>query len=299
MALAIKYSRLHYLCGAVAIILGAVVTTGTVSTRDECTVEEINQFGFCHLTALRVLFASLSAVATSVTAIQTFMDYQKGSERNKKVADEYSSLERGIDTILRIPVTGRDDPLTTLQSLRNRYDDITANAPPIRDEDEELETRARSNSRRTRQPSILPTSMPPAPLPNLGPSIGVQNLIKILNDSSSEQDGEIDLDEHLPQASDDSQVEGILKRCRNSSGSEIDVNIAMARKNLQRVASTLFHPTPKSHREQLTSSHLTNTPPADVERVEEVITESSGSHDSGSQEFESYPVTLQVPDGEV
>jgi len=131
--LARKYNRRHYIFGLPAILLAAILSSGILSTFQNCddcngnqgTVEcEIIQY-------LRLVFGLLGIVNTALVGFQTFMNYQEEAEKHKSAADDYGSLFRLLDSMILMPGPIRGDPITSLQNIRSRYDDLVRRSPSL------------------------------------------------------------------------------------------------------------------------------------------------------------------------
>lgn len=131
--LARKYNRRHYIFGLPAILLAAILSSGVLSTFQNCsdcsgsqgTVEcEIIQY-------LRLIFGLLGIVNTALVGFQTFMNYQEEAEKHKSAADDYGSLFRLLDSMILMPGPIRGDPITSLQNIRSRYDDLVRRSPSL------------------------------------------------------------------------------------------------------------------------------------------------------------------------
>lgn len=122
-----KYGQRHYIFGLPSTLLSGIVSAGSFSTFENCDSNKD-----CATTEyVRLTFGILALVATTLTILQTFMNFQERSSDHKKAADNYAELYRDIDSLLILPVAVRGDPVSTLQGLRSRYDDIARRAPTL------------------------------------------------------------------------------------------------------------------------------------------------------------------------
>lgn len=132
--LSIKYSRRHYYIGIPTTMVTTAVSTGILSTfknSDDPDTQIIDQY-------TRLAIGIVGLVGAMLSALQTFMEYQKLSESHKVAADSYETLYRDIDTIIQVPSTVRGDPLELITGIRERYDEIRKKSPQLVDYDLDL-----------------------------------------------------------------------------------------------------------------------------------------------------------------
>lgn len=132
-SLARKYNRRHYIFGLPAILLAAILSSGILSTFQNCSKCDENQGVVeCEIVQyLRLVFGLLGIVNTALVGFQTFMNYQEEAEKNKSAADDYGALFRLLDSMILMPGPIRGDPITSLQNIRSRYDDLVRRSPSL------------------------------------------------------------------------------------------------------------------------------------------------------------------------
>lgn len=122
------YGKRHYIFGLPAALLSGFVAAGSFSTFENCGCDQTD----CSTSEyVRLAFGMLALIATTLTILQTFMNFQDRSSEHKKAADNYAELFRDIESMLMIPSPVRGDPITSLQGLRTRYDDIARRSPTL------------------------------------------------------------------------------------------------------------------------------------------------------------------------
>lgn len=132
--LSIKYIRRHYYIGIPSIMVSTAVSTGILSTfknSEDPDTQIADQY-------TRLVIGIVGIAGAMLSALQTFMEYQKLAEAHKIAADMYETLYRDIDTIIQVPSTIRGDPLELITSIRERYDEIRKKSPQLVDYDLDL-----------------------------------------------------------------------------------------------------------------------------------------------------------------
>ena len=120
------FSRRHYIFGAPAVILAAITTAGIFATFQSCPEEDCAAEEW-----IRIATGVISMFSGGLTAFTAFMNYSDVAGDHKKAADEYGRLYRSLDSTLLTPGPLRGDPQSSLQDIRNQYDDIVRKAPTL------------------------------------------------------------------------------------------------------------------------------------------------------------------------
>ncbi len=127
-----KYGRRHYIIGIPATLLEAVVTVGVLSTFRNCNdCDDLKSVRCKSDQWIRLSIGLLGIIAVSLSALQTFMNYQESSEKHKNAASEFENLYRVIETLLQVPGSVRGDPISTLHSLRDQYTTLVRSSPQL------------------------------------------------------------------------------------------------------------------------------------------------------------------------
>ena len=122
-----KNNMKHYMLGIPAIIISALVSTGSLSTFEDCSDNEN-----CKTKeAIRLTAGIFGIISTSLMGLSTFLNYQKKEEEHKSSADECGSLYRILDTMLLVPGPIRGDPISTLYNFRRQYDNLIRRSPTL------------------------------------------------------------------------------------------------------------------------------------------------------------------------
>lgn len=131
--LARKYNRRHYIFGLPAILLAAILSSGVLTTFQNCSdCDDNTNIVECQIVQyFRLLFGLLGILNTALVGFQTFMNYQEEAEKHKSAADDYGSLFRLLDSMILMPGPIRGDPITSLQNIRSRYDDLVRRSPSL------------------------------------------------------------------------------------------------------------------------------------------------------------------------
>lgn len=183
-----KYNKRYYIIGVPASVCAAVVASGILATFKNCNECSAGcvpaASGSCDNDEwIRLLMGILGVVSIALTCISVFMNYGQASSDNKNSASDFGSLAREIDAVLMAPVSTREDPITFLQGIRAKFDDISKNSP-ILSTKISLEYRTIEEKRKMSMPG------PPSPDSIQGRGIGrrtkipdASSLAKILIDN--------------------------------------------------------------------------------------------------------------------
>ena len=126
------YNLRHYLFGVPTIILSAIISSGIFATFENCSTCDNQYQAKCIITVIiRIIIGLLQIIVVALSAFNTFMDYSDASADHKMAADKYGSLYRDLDSLLLIPGPLRGDPVTVLNEIRRRYDDMVIDAPNL------------------------------------------------------------------------------------------------------------------------------------------------------------------------
>lgn len=190
LELARKYSQRHYFFGVPATVLSALISTGIFATFRNCNDCENQSSYKCAADQwIRLAIGMLGLISAGLSAFQTFMNYQSEAENHRTAADDYGSMYRILDTMLMIPGPVRGDPVSTLQSLRNQYDDLIRRSPTLpKTQDEELSYEV-IQQKKLRAPQPDQFSFPSSVIG------GIADLKKMMSGSSDDnQDQKADLE---------------------------------------------------------------------------------------------------------
>jgi hypothetical protein len=80
---------------------------------------------------LKIVCAVLSFIALGVMTAGVTLGFQDKATKHKSTADSYESLYDLIKSITQSPLQDRGDPASVMNNLRDIFDDILKNAPPI------------------------------------------------------------------------------------------------------------------------------------------------------------------------
>ena len=127
-----KFSRRHYLFGGPAIVLSTIVSVGIFATFRNCDDCDDQNSSKCEVDQwIRLTSGIIGLISMGLTAFLTFMNYADTAADHKTAADDFGSMFRNLDTMLIVPPPVRGDPQTTLQSIRNQYDDLVRRSPTL------------------------------------------------------------------------------------------------------------------------------------------------------------------------
>ena len=118
----IRDAKKYYYFSVPSALCQALVTTGIFSTI-ECMES--------YFSWIRILVGILSTATTFISAYMLIMKFESSSDDNKSASDQYESLYRDIDVIMQLSPHSRGPPNTTMQFIKNRYDDIVRKSPVI------------------------------------------------------------------------------------------------------------------------------------------------------------------------
>lgn len=129
-----NYNRKYYLLGVPATILSTIVSSGILTTFKNCNVCSDGcipaSSGSCNSDEwIRLAMGLIGIFSIIFTCVSLFMNYGNQSSNSKNAADSYEEITRDIDAILQKPISTRGDAITTLDSIRTRFDDISKKSP--------------------------------------------------------------------------------------------------------------------------------------------------------------------------
>lgn len=122
-----SYGKRHYFLGLPTTVLGTLTSTGTIATFQNST-DTISSSTYQWI---RLVIGIVGYIGVVLAAIMTFMNYQEAAQKNKTAADDYGQLSGVIDSLLILPIIIRGDPVTTLKSIRDKYDELVKNSPTL------------------------------------------------------------------------------------------------------------------------------------------------------------------------
>jgi len=131
-----KYTRLYYLLGVPTAILTTVVSSGILTTFQNCNVctEQCSPDASSLCASdeyIRLAMGILGVVSLVLTSVMIFLNYGASGVDNKNASDDYGELVREIDTIVETPIISRPDPIISLHQMRTKFDDIAKKSPSI------------------------------------------------------------------------------------------------------------------------------------------------------------------------
>lgn len=134
-----KYSRLYYLIGVPTTILSTIVSSGVLTTFQNCNVCttdcSVNASSSCAGDEyIRLAMGILGVLSVILTAIMIFLNYGASSADHKTASDEYGQLVREIDAIVEAPIIARGDAIISLHQIRTKFDDIVKKSPSLQSE---------------------------------------------------------------------------------------------------------------------------------------------------------------------
>lgn len=129
-----KYNKRYYIIGVPASIASTVVASGILTTFkncNECTAGCIPAATSPCANDEWVRFAMgiIGIIAIILTCLSVFLNYGKASSDEKGTADDLGILARELDAMLETPISARGDPISFLQGIRTKFDDITKKSP--------------------------------------------------------------------------------------------------------------------------------------------------------------------------
>lgn len=179
------YSRRHYIIGTPSVFLSAIVSSGIFLSFQNCT-DGI----FCSANEwIRLVCGVISLCSMALTAIFVFLDYQTRAEQHKSAYSSYETLSRDIESILRMPITFRGDPIDTVKGFQDKFNDLTKSSPSIN-----IKTPLDTHFKLNQDPRVLgPTDL--NILPQLNESCGkdTKQLAELLNVSSSKDSDDVEM----------------------------------------------------------------------------------------------------------
>ena len=191
--------------GIPALILIGIVSAGGISTYKD---QETSQSCVCNIInnttvtpvensesktteIIRLIIAILASISFILTLLKSFLSYDSEAGEHKTAADNYGELFRELDQLLLVPGPVRGDPIETLRSIRNKYDDIIRNSPTLpKKYDVELSFEVVSRER-LRSNTFTENIIAPKPeqIPNSKKSLNTstKDIKKLLNNKKSKK----------------------------------------------------------------------------------------------------------------
>jgi hypothetical protein len=121
---------MYYVLGIPTAVLGAIASTGVIATFQQCA-DSPDSVRCIAEEWIRFVMGLLGLLAVIMAATTTFLDLGGTREKHKSAVDSYGELVHAIDMILRLPIHMREDPIATVQSIRDRFDDVSKSSPSI------------------------------------------------------------------------------------------------------------------------------------------------------------------------
>lgn len=116
------YSRLHYLIGVLTVTFSAsLATLGFVGIGGS-----LNQ-------TIVILIAILGSISTTLSAIQTFLNYGSRAEEHQRKGFEFGEIGRDIEAILATPYEDRKSIEFEVSEISTKMNVIASDAPTIPD----------------------------------------------------------------------------------------------------------------------------------------------------------------------
>lgn len=123
-------NMMYYVLGIPTAVLGAIASTGVIATFQQCA-DSPDSVRCIAEEWIRFIMGLLGLLAVIMAATTTFLDLGGTREKHKTAVDSYSELVHEIDMLLRLPIHMREDPIATVQSIRDRFDDVSKSSPSI------------------------------------------------------------------------------------------------------------------------------------------------------------------------
>jgi hypothetical protein len=118
----------HRMLGISNIVVSAIVSTAIFSTFRTCkecdATCDIDQW-------IRFVNGFFSIIGIILSGFQNLFMYEKKAENHKKASDEYERLIRLLESILRQPPYMRGGPGSVMNTIREKYDDVTKSSPSL------------------------------------------------------------------------------------------------------------------------------------------------------------------------
>jgi len=102
-----------------------VVLTTFVGTGVFATLKSTGDYGF------RLAVGIVSVLAAILAGIQTFLRFSQRALKHRSAATRYSAIRREIAEIMALPADARGGARQLLDSLRDRMDKLSDQAPEI------------------------------------------------------------------------------------------------------------------------------------------------------------------------
>jgi len=148
------YARLHYYLGFPAIILTTIVGSSIFASINNSSPEaDSYKWGF----------GSLSILAASLGAAQTFLRFMERAEHHRNSAVRYSNLKRKIEHYL---VFEPDDLQACIETIRNDWDTLTGDCPILPQSIFHDSERRVYKQKGIADSSVEPVKAKPGPLPD-------------------------------------------------------------------------------------------------------------------------------------
>ena len=112
-------AKANYLFGIPIAVLSAVLGTSILAT----VQESVN-------TNLKVAAGLVSLLIAALAGIHTLMKFEERAEKHRKTGARCATLIREIDETLAYSEGNKDISRDAVKSIRERYDEISLDAPP-------------------------------------------------------------------------------------------------------------------------------------------------------------------------
>jgi hypothetical protein len=131
-----KYNKLYYLLGVPTTILSTVVSSGILTTFQNCNICTTECSPDANSTCasdayIRLAMGIIGVLSVVLTVTMIFLNYGAASSDNKTASDEYGELAREIDAIVEAPPITRGDAIVSLHQIRTKFDDIVKKSPSL------------------------------------------------------------------------------------------------------------------------------------------------------------------------
>lgn len=112
-------SKANYFFGIPIAVLSAILGTSILATIQE----SVN-------TNLKIAAGLVSLLIAALAGIHTLMRFEERAEKHRKIGARCAALIREIDETLAYSEKSKDVPRDAVKSIRERYDEISLDAPP-------------------------------------------------------------------------------------------------------------------------------------------------------------------------
>jgi len=199
-----KWNKRHYYLGVPATVLATLIATGTLATFRNCSdCDNLKKPECAGDQWIRLVIGIIGIISTTLTATQTFVNYQESAETHKSAADNYESLYGTIESLMIVPGPVRGDPVSTLQNIRSQYDDTVKKSPnlpkPYQVELSFTTIEPPKQERQVRLPTLRPEDIGFIQREESEARTGASILKNLVDEKKTDSDSQTDTEESLEQ----------------------------------------------------------------------------------------------------